>query len=109
MSDAVVTFSRLKEPEVPCAPGDEQTVWFRCPRHGHMCGPLIIAGRTGVKRDPHNKNGGVAQWDWDGDRDAPTLHPSVNCSSCWHGHIRKGRCVDVQGKDEPEPPDRTRA
>lgn len=103
MSDARVQFCRLDAREVDCAPGEEQAVWFTCPRYGHRCGPLILAGRTDLRRDGQNKNGGTAQWDWDGDRAAPTLRPSVNCARCWHGHIERGRCVDTNHKDEPEP------
>lgn len=70
------------------------------------CACLLIAGPHaaphGVKRDPNNANDGRAQWDWDGNRAAPTFKPSVNCSShCgWHGYIRNGRAVDTAGKDE---------
>lgn len=77
-------------------------VWFDCPKTGDRCGPLLIAGRTSIKRDGQNQNGGRAQWDFSGTTDTATLSPSVNCSGCWHGYIRDGRCVDVAGKDEPE-------
>jgi hypothetical protein len=55
-----------------------------------------------LKRDPQGQNGGIAQWDWNGDRNSPTFTPSVNCGSCWHGYIRDGRAVDCNGNDEPE-------
>lgn len=100
MSNAKVKFSRLDDLEA--TPGSEQTFSFRCPR-GRRCQGLVIAGKTDLKRDPQSKNGGIAQWDWDGSRDAPTFKPSVNCSGCWHGYITAGRCVDTQGNDEPEP------
>ncbi len=48
-------------------------------------------------------NDGRAQWDWDGDRERPTFAPSINCTGCWHGYIRGGRCVDVNGIEEPDP------
>lgn len=100
MSDARVTFHRLSERDAGL--GEEQQFEFECPvRHGHRCGSLVIAGRTPLKRDPQGKNGGVAQWGWDGNRGAPTFVPSINCGGCWHGYIRKGRCVDVNGVDEP--------
>lgn len=85
----------------PAEPGKEQAFWFDCPKRGHRCGKIVIAGRTTLKRDGQNQNGGIAQWDWDGNRDAPTFSPSVNCSRCWHGYIRNGRCVDTNGTDEP--------
>jgi hypothetical protein len=36
-------------------------------------------------------NAGAHAWQWDGNEDAPTLSPSVNCGGCgWHGHIQGG-------------------
>ncbi len=30
-------------------------------------------------------------WDWDGNKEEPTLQPSVHCLGCdWHGHIFAG-------------------
>jgi hypothetical protein len=101
MSAANVSF--VTESEERAYPGLEQMFYFTCPRNGHACGPLLIAGRTAHKRDGQNRDGGRAQWDWDGDADTPTFTPSVNFSHCWHGYIRNGRCVDVNGGDEPEP------
>jgi hypothetical protein len=95
MSDAKVDFE-------PAAPGQEQRFDFNCPLHDRRCGALVIAGRTGLKRDPQGKNGGIAQWDWDGNRAQPTFRPSVNCGGCWHGYIENGRCVSVHRQDEPE-------
>lgn len=104
MSDARVRFTRLDGLEA--APGAEQAFSFSCP-NGRRCASLVIAGRTNLRRDPQGKNGGIAQWDWNGDRAAPTFTPSIDCASCWHGFIEKGRCVSVSKVDEPEPPART--
>lgn len=101
MSDAKVSFEKLDHE--PAAPGEEQQVWFSCPKHKRTCGALVLLGKTTLKHDPQGQNGGIAQWSWDGNREQPTLTPSVNCARCWHGYIRKGRCVDVNGADEPEP------
>lgn len=107
MSAADVQFHkthRYEEPGTPeAAVGEEQAFSFRCPKWDRRCGKLCIAGRTNLKHDPNGKNGGFPHWMWDGNREAPTLVPSVNCSSCWHGYIRAGRCVDTNGNDEPEP------
>lgn len=61
------------------------------------CGHLLLAEGPhtlahGIKRDGLNQNGGTAQWDWNGNREAPTLSPSVNCEMhCgWHGYIENG-------------------
>ena len=100
MSDAKVTFQDIDRNDA--APGAEVFVWFKCPKRPDLaCGPLLIAGRTNLKRDAQNQNGGTAQWDWDGNRAAPTLKPSIDCKGCWHGHIRNGRCVSGAGQDEP--------
>lgn len=105
MSDAKVKFFGASEEPGSC-PGLEALFSFACPKYERRCGNLLIAGRTGHKRDGQGKNGGKPQWDWDGNREAPTFNPSINCGGCWHGYIRAGRCVDTMGKDEPEPPAR---
>jgi hypothetical protein len=102
MSDAKVTFSDL-DYEPTADPGRIVRFNFACPRHkGRRCEGLIIKGKTLLKHDPQGKNGGVAQWDWDGNMVAPTFKPSVNCGGCWHGFITKGRCVE-NNVDVPEP------
>lgn len=101
MSDAAVRFETEDWDEA--APGEEQVFSFACPKAKRRCGPLVIVGRTTLKHDPQGQNGGIAQWSWDGNRENPTFTPSVNCSACWHGYIRAGRCVDTSGNDEPEP------
>lgn len=106
MSDAAVEFVDANHEE-PCEEGREVAFSFQCPRYNRRCGDLIIAGRTELRRDGQNRNGGVAQWDWDGNRDRPTFSPSINCGGCWHGYIVKGRCVGTDRRtDEPEPPKR---
>lgn len=102
MSDAKVEFETLDYD--PAGPGQEQRFAFRCPKRGHQCAGLLIAGRSDIKRDGQGRNGGRPQWDWNGDRERPTFAPSINCGGCWHGYIRHGRCVDTGGNDEPEPP-----
>lgn len=106
MSDARVQFHRYYGAGGPASVGQEQCFSFRCPKD-NLCGRMIIAGKTDVPRNGKNEDGGTAQWDWDGNRDAPTFKPSIDCSGCWHGFIEKGRCVDVSKNDEPEPPVRT--
>lgn len=66
------------------------------------CASLLIAGTTDIKRDGQGLNGGRPQWDWDGNMEAPTFSPSINCEgNCgWHGYIRNGRCVTTAGVDE---------
>lgn len=98
MSDAKVIFSRIDD----ATPAVWQEFTFKCPRGNGRCGPLVIAGTTKLPHDPNNKNGGIAQWRYDGNFTAPTFSPSINCKACWHGYIRKGRCVDAKGNEEPD-------
>lgn len=100
MADAKVTFENIDRDDA--IPGQEAFFSFRCPKFDRLCGAIPIAGRVPYKRDGQNKNGGIAQWDWDGNRANPTFTPSVNCGRCWHGYIRNGRTVDCQNIDEPE-------
>lgn len=32
-------------------------------------------------------------WQWDGNREAPTLTPSLNWVGVWHGYMREGKLV----------------
>ena len=34
-------------------------------------------------------------WGWDGNREAPTLSPSINVIGRWHGFLRAGKLVTV--------------
>lgn len=57
--------------------------WFRCPG---SCGQVsAIALRPVVNPRP-----GEHSWEFDGNEDAPTLLPSINHVSCWHGFLRAG-------------------
>lgn len=55
---------------------------FRCPGCGR---PSAIMVDREKKNDTH-------QWEWDGNTDAPTLKPSINCVGCcgWHGFLTAG-------------------
>jgi len=100
MTAANVRFHHLDGPEAE--PGQEQTFSFSCPKRLDVrCEGLVIRGRTDLPHDPQGKNGGIAQWQWDGDRLKSTFTPSINCGGCWHGYIRMGRCIDTNGNEEP--------
>lgn len=93
MSAAKVTFwnADWEDPKV----GEEMFFNFECPLHkGRRCEGLAIRGRV---------DGKGPTWEWDGNREAPTFSPSVNHTTCWHGFIEKGRCVNTSKVDEPEP------
>lgn len=104
MTAAAVTFQKLNHE--PAGPGEEVRFSFTCPlsKTGHSCSGLLIIGRSGIPHHPQGQNGGAAQWQWDGNRDNPTFHPSINCKGCWHGYIINGRCTDTsKTKDMPAP------
>lgn len=64
---------------------------FECPKRtdGFMCTGLVLRDNPeGLK--PSNKT-----WAWDGNRDAPTFSPSINCEHCAHGFIENGKWRDA--------------
>ncbi len=116
MTEAAVQFLDIHGE--PCPDGQRPARFtFRCvgwnrgrdPRLPQStCNNLLIAegphsAAHGIKHDGQGQNGGRPQWRWDGNREAPTFSPSINCADrgCWHGYIRNGRCVSVAGTDEP--------
>jgi len=56
----------------------EAGMLFRCPCG---CGKL-----QSLDFRPHDS----PSWEWDGNRDAPTLQPSVHMVGHWHGWLRAG-------------------
>ncbi len=78
------------DPCIPASPAEHPSdgwsrLYYICPRTGNPCGGVLI-GRT--------KPGTVApSWAWNGNLDAPSLTPSINCQKpgCgWHGYLTDG-------------------
>jgi hypothetical protein len=70
--------------DTPCGGEDRLgRLAYRCPRTGNPCGDIIV-GKN------HKPNMGCPTWEWDGNLDAPTLTPSINCKACWHGYLKAG-------------------
>lgn len=80
------------------SPGEIGRFSFHCPRGKDRCGDIIIG--NGVKPAV-----GAPTWRWDGNADAPTLTPSINCrtktstgeeaAGCgWHGWLTAGEFCD---------------
>lgn len=67
-------------------PDKVDSLEFRCPRTGKYCGSILV----GHKVKP--VFGNAPTWKWDGNFEAPTLTPSINCvSGCgWHGYLTAG-------------------
>jgi hypothetical protein len=64
-------------------------LYFGCPRRpGTECSVLL-------KPWPIS----APTWDWDGNEEAPTLLPSINCNGTggcgWHGFIKAGKLIDA--------------
>ncbi len=74
--------------------GEPVDIEFRCrggkwicgPRKGHALLNCAVAIKRGEEDRANGKHG------WDGNRDEPTITPSIGCDHrCgWHGHITKG-------------------
>jgi len=43
-----------------------------------------------VSRDGPQSGGPVPVWGWDGNREAPTLAPSIHLVGEWHGYLQAG-------------------
>jgi len=65
-------------------PEYKDRLFFTCPNR-RSCNIPIAPNR--------NPNG--SSWQWDGDRDKPTISPSIDCKGCWHGHIKNGVMRDA--------------
>lgn len=58
---------------------------FECPKHPErMCDGLVIRG------NPAGLSPANATWQWNGNREAQTFSPSINCVHCSHGYIEDG-------------------
>ena len=77
--------------------GGPKWLAFACPRGRGECSVPLFPQTTGKGHT----------WKWDGNREAPTLTPSINCLACnpenpaekyagcgWHGHLRDGVFVE---------------
>lgn len=82
---------RWDEPLAPgehcfSAPAPDRPKWLRFRCRNDPRDTCAIALRP-------QRNGVGASWEWDGNREAPTISPSVNCENVcgWHGWIRNGQ------------------
>ena len=61
----------------------ERRMFFRLPADTGGGAILIRPAPSHLKDEP--------SWEWDGNREKPTLTPSVWCKGRWHGWFRAGR------------------
>ena len=76
-------------------PGATAHILFVCPNHRRCA---VLVGPAAVSRTAEDR---LSIWGWDGNRECPTLTPSINClaekdgkpaGGCgWHGFITNGR------------------
>ena len=52
--------------------------------------PIVIGSPTRAQPDWAHMQG---HWGWDGNREMPTITPSINVIGRWHGWLRQGKLV----------------
>jgi hypothetical protein len=74
--------------DAPASVGAEPTphIWLAVPAPGDR---KVEHARLPLQPSPPNSCG--ASWEWDGNREKPTLSPSIHCVGVWHGYLRAGR------------------
>lgn len=71
-------------------PGTEKSILIVMPPHNRLAGIPIHRDRAVADRSPS------PVWWWDGNREAPTLEPSILAvDTGWHGYMRAGVLVEV--------------
>ena len=68
--------------------GDYTAIWVHVPHTDAM---------KGLVRLPISLTGSAVPpvWQWDGNKEAPTLSPSINVIGVWHGWLKNGTLVDA--------------
>ena len=82
--DAYATAYATLQPgqfEIVSTPAGQRRFWFVCPGPCKTLAPR--ARRRGVEGSPPS-------WYFEGNCEAPTLHPSINHVGCWHGWLQGG-------------------
>lgn len=72
--------------------GDQQydVMWYVCPCGCGSVGCIHV----GINTKPENV-GGRATWNWNGDKNKPTLTPSIDHKNNWHGFLTDGYFRDA--------------
>ena len=65
--------------------GDDSHIFIRLPRPGTDRGEVSAIPLSDTPLPD------VDDWQWDGNREAPTLTPSINWVGVWHGYMRSGK------------------
>lgn len=79
--------------------GDERSIWgwirFRCPCGCNSYNRLPIGLNEKPPKGADTNAGVRATWMWDGNREKPTLSPSIHHVGHWHGFLRGGFFVQA--------------
>ena len=68
---------------------DGVNLWFRYPDpNGEVRGEPVRINIKPTEYEPRC-------WQWDGNREAPTLSPSINVIGRWHGWLQAGKLVNA--------------
>jgi hypothetical protein len=65
---------------------DYTAIWVRVPHTENHVGLVrlpIVLGDPGTEK----------AWGWDGNKEAPTLTPSINVIGIWHGWLQAGKLI----------------
>jgi hypothetical protein len=68
---------------------NDSHIFIRLPRPGTDRGEVSAIPLKPVP-DPNEDD-----WQWDGNREAPTLTPSINWVGVWHGYLTAGKLVSA--------------
>lgn len=92
-----------------CFTDDDKSIWLRYPDPNEAWKYDLAEDQKPLLEDypitgelvhlyitsPTVPNDQKPAWDWDGNREWPTLSPSINVIDRWHGFLRKGKLETV--------------
>ena len=78
---------------------DGLSIYLRYPVNDEMWVKFYLEApelnRGDIVRLPLSESAGRPVWQWNGNRDAPTLMPSINVVGRWHGWLRDGKLINA--------------
>src|ERR1700755_2440358 len=64
-------------------PDEQKPILEEYPITGEIVHLYVTSAQTPNDQKP--------AWEWDGNKEAPTLSPSINVIGRWHGYLRNGK------------------
>jgi hypothetical protein len=68
---------------------NDTVLWLNVPHPENRMGLVRLPIVKGPSTDS------PMAWGWDGNKEAPTLTPSISVADTWHGYLRAGKLVDA--------------